>query len=70
MEKKDAKPRLIHWVLQLQEFYFEVTDRKGTKNEVANHLSRLEDVLCKNWVKKHKLMILSLMSMYWPLLKT
>ena len=31
MEKKDAKPRLIRWVLLLQEFDFEVLDRKGLK---------------------------------------
>ena len=43
MAKKDAKPRLIHWVLLLQKFDFEVKDKKGTKNEVAYHLSRLED---------------------------
>ena len=43
MAKKDAKPRLIHWVLLLQEFDFEVMDRKGTENQVADHLSRLED---------------------------
>ena len=43
MAKKDAKPRLIHWVLLLQEFYFEVRDRKGTKSQLANNLSRLED---------------------------
>lgn len=43
MEKKDAKRRLISWVLQLQEFNSEVKDRKGTENQVANHLSRLED---------------------------
>ena len=43
MAKKDVKPRLIHWVLLLQEFYFEVRDRKGTKNQLANNLSRLED---------------------------
>ena len=40
---KDAKPRLIRWVLLLQEFDFEVLDRKGTENQVADHLSRLED---------------------------
>ena len=37
--KKDAKPRLIRWVLLLQEFDFEVLDRKGTENQVADHLS-------------------------------
>ena len=30
MTKKDEKPRLIRWVLLLQEFDFEVMDRKGT----------------------------------------
>ncbi|KAH0713324.1 hypothetical protein KY290_008970 [Solanum tuberosum] len=40
--RKDAKPRFIRWVLLLQEFNFEVKDRKGCENQVANHLSRLE----------------------------
>ncbi|XP_069155699.1 uncharacterized mitochondrial protein AtMg00860-like [Solanum lycopersicum] len=39
----DAKSRLIHWVLLLQKFDFEVNDRKGTENQVADHLSRLGD---------------------------
>ena len=43
MAKKDAKPRLICWVLLLQEFDFEVIDRKGNQNQVSDHLSRLED---------------------------
>ena len=29
--KKDVKKKLIHWVLLLQEFHFEVIDRKGTE---------------------------------------
>lgn len=42
MAKKDAKPGLIRWVLLLQEFNFEVKDRKGCENQVTDHLSRLE----------------------------
>ena len=45
MEKKDAKPRLIRWVLLLQEFDLHITDRKGAENHVANNLSSLENVL-------------------------
>ena len=43
MAKKDVKPSLIRWVLLLQEFDFEVKDRKWTENQVADHLSWLED---------------------------
>ncbi|XP_059302297.1 uncharacterized protein LOC132054274 [Lycium ferocissimum] len=43
MAKKEAKPRLIRWVLLLQEFDFEVKDQKWIQNQVADHLSRLEE---------------------------
>ncbi|XP_047943066.1 uncharacterized protein LOC125189884 [Salvia hispanica] len=39
--KKESKPRLIRWVLLLQEFDWEVEDKKGVENKVADHLSRI-----------------------------
>nr|GEX87948.1 reverse transcriptase domain-containing protein [Tanacetum cinerariifolium] len=41
--KKDAKSRLLRWVLLLQEFDFKVLDTKGAENLAADHLSRLEN---------------------------
>ena len=41
LSKKESKPRLIRWVLLLQEFDWEIKDRKGLENSVADHLSRL-----------------------------
>ncbi|GKB25335.1 reverse transcriptase domain-containing protein [Tanacetum coccineum] len=41
--KQDAKPRLLRWVLLLQEFNIEICDKKGAENLVADHLSRLEN---------------------------
>ena len=42
MLKKDAKPRLIRWVLLLQKFNVEIRVKKGLENVVVAHLSRLE----------------------------
>jgi hypothetical protein len=42
LTKKDAKPRLIRWILLLQEFDIEIRDKPGRENVVADHLSRLE----------------------------
>ncbi|KAK1678250.1 hypothetical protein QYE76_039098 [Lolium multiflorum] len=43
-QRKDAKPRLIRWVLLLQEFDLHIVDRKGADNPVADNLSRLENI--------------------------
>nr|GEY14909.1 reverse transcriptase domain-containing protein [Tanacetum cinerariifolium] len=41
--KKDAKARLLRWVLLLQEFDFDVIDTKEAENLAADNLSRLEN---------------------------
>nr|GEZ74101.1 reverse transcriptase domain-containing protein [Tanacetum cinerariifolium] len=43
LSKQDAKPRLIWWVLFLQEFDIIVRDKKGMENLAVDHLSRLEN---------------------------
>ncbi|GKD90370.1 reverse transcriptase domain-containing protein, partial [Tanacetum coccineum] len=41
--KQDAKPRLLWWILLLQEINIEIRDKKGAKNLAADRLSRLEN---------------------------
>ncbi|GKA08834.1 reverse transcriptase domain-containing protein [Tanacetum coccineum] len=42
--KQDAKPRLICWILLLQEFHIVIKNKKGAKNVAAYHLSRFENL--------------------------
>nr|GEY34021.1 reverse transcriptase domain-containing protein [Tanacetum cinerariifolium] len=43
LSKQDAKPRLLRWVLLLQEFNIIIRGKKGAKNLEADHLSRPEN---------------------------
>nr|GEU36409.1 DNA-directed DNA polymerase [Tanacetum cinerariifolium] len=44
LNKQDAKPRLLWWVLLLQEFDITILDKKkGSENHAVDHLSRLEN---------------------------
>ena len=63
MIKKDAKVRLIHWILLLQEFDLKIQDKKNVEIVVADHLSRIpntpieEEPINKDFPNEHILAI-------------
>ena len=52
MTKKEAKPRLIRWILLFSEFDLEVIDKRGIENRVVDHLSRLVHVEDKLYLQE------------------
>ncbi|GJZ84331.1 reverse transcriptase domain-containing protein [Tanacetum coccineum] len=52
LAKQDTKPRLLRWILLLQEFDVIIHDKKGAENLAADHLSRLENPHQGNLEKK------------------
>nr|GEZ51806.1 reverse transcriptase domain-containing protein [Tanacetum cinerariifolium] len=53
--KKDAKARLLRWILLLQEFDFKVIDTRRAENYAAGHLSRLENPVMEKYEVTHRL---------------
>ena len=41
MIKTEGRPRLIRWILFLQEFDLEIKNKRDSENLVADHLSRI-----------------------------
>lgn len=69
MAKKDAKPRLLRWILLLQEFDLVIKDKKGIENGVANHLSRLrveEDIPIDDSLPEEKVYVLEYLKEEYP----
>ncbi|GJU04740.1 reverse transcriptase domain-containing protein [Tanacetum coccineum] len=69
LAKQDAKPRLLRWILLLQEFDVIIRDKKGAENLAADHLSRLEnphqgDLEKKEITKKFPLETLRMISFH------
>ncbi|GKA97344.1 reverse transcriptase domain-containing protein [Tanacetum coccineum] len=48
MNKQDAKPRLLRWVLLLQEFDIIIRDKKGSENLAADHCVYMDTKLLKS----------------------
>jgi len=42
LKKAESKPRLIRWMLWIQEFDLEIRDMSGAQNLFTDHLNRIE----------------------------
>lgn len=42
--KQESNPRLLRWILFLQEFDMEIQDKKGCENTVADHLCQISPI--------------------------
>nr|GEY86753.1 reverse transcriptase domain-containing protein [Tanacetum cinerariifolium] len=58
LSKQDAKPRLIRWVILLEEFDIIIRDKKRTENLAPDHLSRL-DIIIRDKKKFFKDLLIS-----------
>ena len=38
LSKKYTKPRVVRWIVLLQEFHYNIRDKKGSENLITNHL--------------------------------
>lgn len=69
LAKKDAKPRLLRWILLLQEFDLVIKAKKGIENGVADHLSRLrveEDIPIDDSLPEEKVYVLEYLKEEYP----
>ncbi|GJS68922.1 reverse transcriptase domain-containing protein [Tanacetum coccineum] len=69
LAKQDSKPRLLWWILLLQEFDVIICDKKEAENFATDHLSRLEnphqgDLEKKEITKKFPLKTLGMISFH------